>query len=436
MMKINQNQNLRFQKILNDLKRRPEDAAKDLNINLSEIHKILDCEIQLSDEIIKKAVEVWPVNIADFHVIEDDAEAGFKILREKESDKTKRLMTRGNKPYYLYKDTVMSKLSPFRPEWIREEAVVLDDNPDNLDVKYNNGHFLHQFTYFIGPVNFYYILDGKKKVAKMNTGDSMYIAPYIPHSFTTRKNKENIKGLILALTYTDKITTECLNEMNAIGVEKIKKMRMTLNNQKNAILSSIHYFLNISSLSEKNLTDIYELNINDIFDDKNKINYKLLDKIADILEVNIKDILAPAKSCDVKILLNKNAKKWYYPNSEKKFFKFTQLTCTKDLPCSKSFEMEILRKNNDVTFEVPSHQYIYNISNDICEIDFEEQIIKLNPGDSLYIKPNKKHKYNEIAKLLVLRIAGRVSGDVVYHLSNLSEKNFKRLIKDEMQWFN
>ena len=45
----------------------------------------------------------------------------------------------------------------------------------------------------------------KKKVARMTTGDSMYISPYVPHTFTTRKNKENILGSILALTYTDKI---------------------------------------------------------------------------------------------------------------------------------------------------------------------------------------------------------------------------------------
>ena len=32
-------------------------------------------------------------------------------------------MHRGGKPYYSYKDTVMSKLSPFRPEWIEELVV-------------------------------------------------------------------------------------------------------------------------------------------------------------------------------------------------------------------------------------------------------------------------------------------------------------------------
>ena len=96
-------------------------------------------------------------------------------------------MSRGGNPYYLYKDTIMSKLSPFRPELITELTIVKDNKPENRLVKFNNGHFLHQFTYFIGPVNFYYIKNNKKIVAKMNTGDSMYISPYVPHLLQLEK---------------------------------------------------------------------------------------------------------------------------------------------------------------------------------------------------------------------------------------------------------
>ena len=77
-------------------------------------------------------------------------------------------MYRGGEAYYLYKDTVMSKVSTFRPEWIQQLKVVDNSNPNNNGVKFNNGHFLHQFTYFIGPVNFYYILNNKKRVLRIN----------------------------------------------------------------------------------------------------------------------------------------------------------------------------------------------------------------------------------------------------------------------------
>ena len=50
----------------------------------------------------------------------------------------------------------MSKLGPFKPEWIKELRNVNDSDPRNPEIAYNNGHFLHQLTFFIGPVNFYW----------------------------------------------------------------------------------------------------------------------------------------------------------------------------------------------------------------------------------------------------------------------------------------
>ena len=213
--------NKKFIKILNDLKRRPIDAAKDLGISLKEVDKIINDKNYLGHNIIEKACKVWPVNPSDFFEIKDDTKNDYKILRKKNSDKTLRIMYRGGKPYYKYQDTVMSKISGFRPELIEQLVEVKDDNPNNNIVKYNNGHFLHQFTYFVGAVNFYYInKKGNKHLAKMSTGDSMYISPYVPHSFTKR-NKD--KAYIIALTYSDKINNEIktLEKNRSLETEKI-----------------------------------------------------------------------------------------------------------------------------------------------------------------------------------------------------------------------
>ena len=106
--------NIKFRKILNDLKRRPEDAAKDLKISLKKINNILSNKSKLDFKTITQAVKIWPVNYGDFFSFYDDAKLGFKIMRSNKSEKSKRIMNRGGKPYYLYKDTIMSKLSPFR----------------------------------------------------------------------------------------------------------------------------------------------------------------------------------------------------------------------------------------------------------------------------------------------------------------------------------
>ena len=256
--------NIKFKKILNDLKRRPEDAASDLGLSKKKILEILNGKRKLAFNLIEKAVKKWPVNYNEFFSIEDDTKNGYKIFKNKASNSTERKMYRAGYPYYLYKDTVMSKVSTFRPEWIQQLKIVKNSNPNNVGVRFNNGHFLHQFTYFIGPVNFYYKINNKKKVAKMNTGDSMYISPYIPHSFTTRENKKNILGNILALTYADKLNTESLNEFSAIGYELTKRFNLNLKNKVNAFKSSLLYHLNNSSISKQNFFELSGIQLKEI----------------------------------------------------------------------------------------------------------------------------------------------------------------------------
>ena len=70
-----------FLGILNDIKRRPSDAAKELVISNEEIQNIINGKIMLSSEIISKAVKIRPVNSRDFYIMHDDCPSGLKIIR-------------------------------------------------------------------------------------------------------------------------------------------------------------------------------------------------------------------------------------------------------------------------------------------------------------------------------------------------------------------
>jgi methylphosphonate synthase len=429
---------LKFRKILNDIKRRPEDAAQELNISNEEINKILNGKAKLDFKLLKKATETWPININDFFGIEDDTKNNYKIFTKTESDKTTRIMQRKNKPYYKYKDTVMSKISPFRPEWIEELVVVNDSNPENPDVVYNNGHFLHQFTYFIGPVNFYYVdQNDKKKIEEMSTGDSMYISPYTPHSFTTRKNKENRLGLILALTYTDKVDNEVLNELSAIGNELAKKYLINYNNEIDGFKKNLQYFLNLSSLTEENFEKINNINLKKIYNTNPTPHFEDLEKIASALNINLKDLIPSKKFTSVKIVKYKNSLVWNYPSEKNYVYKFAELSNVNQLPCSKALELSVVsEENHEVFLEVPAHQYLYNIGETDCILEIEEIKQKFSPGDSIYLKPNVKHKFFKKSKILILRIGGKICGENLFHISSLSEKNLQRLINDNKPWFD
>ena len=85
---------------------------------------------------------------------------------------------------------------------------------------------------------------------------------------------------------------------------------------------------------------------------------------------------------------------------------------------------------------MPTHQYIYNIGKKDIKIEIDGINEKLNKNDSMYIKPNKKHKFISEGKVLVLRLGGRLSGDSLYQLSKMSDKNLKRTLNDNKPWFN
>ena len=142
--------------LLNDLKRRPEDAAKELGFNVKDIEDYISGTKSIPSEFIRIACNKWPINERDFFVIRDDCPSGLKIMRSSESSRSSRIMERAGKPYYEYRDTVITSSTTFRPEWIEELCIVEDNDPENKSVQWNNGHFMHQFTYFIGDVNYYY----------------------------------------------------------------------------------------------------------------------------------------------------------------------------------------------------------------------------------------------------------------------------------------
>ena len=443
-----QNENKRigsnFLGILNDLKRRPEDAARELDVSTEEINLIIEGKKKLSSELIEHAAKIWPINERDFYIIHDDCSLGIKIMRSTDSEKSSRVMNRAGKPYYEYRDTAMSSLAPFRPEWIMELCYVDDNDPNNVNVQWNNGHFMHQFTYFIGEVNFYYIdSKGEKQVAIMNTGDSMYISPFTSHTFTTRSGAKE-KGLILALTYGDKLTGDVQQELSGLSAELGSNFALDFSSKESTSASLIKYHREIANLSIEEMSKrtsivIDELNI---FENGLKIpSLNQIEKIANALTINIRDLLSNDKIEDKVIVLHYNeCKKWFYPENTKTY-EFRQLASTTALPFSKSFEVKVLNSTNSkLDLESGLHQYVYNVGNNIISLSWMFNDIKyneiINPGDSLYLKPFIKHNLRGNGTLLILRIGGKIAGDSQRELSIVGKKNTVRAISETMQWFN
>ena len=432
-----------FLGILNDIKRRPEDAARELKVSLDEINSILSGKKELSADIIEKATKIWPVNARDFYIIHDDCPQGIKIMRSEESKQSSRIMERAGHPYYEYRDTAMSKTAPFRPEWIMELCSVDDNDPRNKLVQWNNGHFLHQFTYFIGEVNFYYIdSDGEKKVAVMNTGDSMYITPFVSHSFASRNGAKQ-PGLILALTYGSKITGDIQQELSTL-LNLGQEFALDFSTVEKSTSALLKYFREISSLSLDEISKRANIPTNKIVEfESGKTTPSNIDlqNLAKALTTNLRDLL-PNDKTENKVIVKHHdeGKKWFYPN-QTRAYEFVELANTTILPYSKSFEIKINNvDNNELDLRAGLHQYVYNIGNNTITINWvlDGQIFseKIHPNDSLCIKPFVEHNFRGEGKLLVLRIGGKIVGDSQRELSFVGKENTKRAISETMQWFN
>ena len=86
------------------------------------------------------------------------------------------------------------------------------------------------------------------------------------------------------------------------------------------------------------------------------------------------------------------------------------------------------------------HQYIYNVGDSPVEFNWKINNImnheKINPGDSIYVKPFVPHNFRGNGKLMVLRIAGRIAGDAQRELSTLDKNDAHRAILETSMWFD
>ena len=187
----------RIQNIANDLKRPLDILAKELNFDNRKLQQLIKGNGCKDDYryIIDSIYNKYPIALSDLYVEENDTKDGIIFYNK---DKSSRIVQRINEnnqlsDFYEYSDTVMSRIGPFKPELIKMLRVVNNNDSYNPNAIYNKGHFLAQTTFFIGPVNFYYEIDNKKYCKEMNTGDSVFITPYVPHTFTNRDNTKEAK---------------------------------------------------------------------------------------------------------------------------------------------------------------------------------------------------------------------------------------------------
>ncbi len=427
--------------MMNDLKRNDEVAAMELGVTLKQLQSWIRGEDNIPDELLSKATEIWPVNRRDFEPITDDVPEGLLVVTAEESKLTERILHRKGTPYYAYRDTAMSRMAPFRPEWIAELVDTDNTDVDDERVCWNNGHFLHQFTYFMGPVNFYFMRGSERCLAQMNTGDSMYISPYIPHTFTNRTVRDNQRGLILALTYSSDLGGDARAEMGALGEDTISKMLLPSVSSQGGIKSLLMSHMTDSCVTPKELSSRCGIpleKIDGFLQCKNKFNFDELILIAHSLQIDVKDLLAyDAQDREVvEILRGNDCDKWGYND-----YLFKQLASSKAMSKVRAFEVLVNPALTGGVIRTSLFQYGYVLGPNPVKISWTYNGTTfrktLQPDDSFVMKPAIEHSFEctQLSKILLLRAPGKISGDALLELSSLPPGGISRAVQENKQWY-
>lgn len=463
----------------NDLKRPTEIVAKELNLDHDLLTSFIDGEVEMETayNIMRCMSDNYPVAFSDLWIEKDDTQEGVRVFTADESKATARVLSRadrdGNRtPYYEYRDSAMSRIGPFRPEWIKELRVVDDNDAYNPDIAYNNGHLMFQTTFFIGPVNFYYELRGKKYCFEANTGDSNFISPFVKHSFASR-DPDNL-GLIIAVTYGGAVRS-ALTDFGRVGASNLDAIAGDLRDIAPARKQSLQRALMAESMSSEQLCKGAAAGgagsverMRAIVNDGASPTNEELKGIAEVLSVTpdllrVHELLPEeevvittrASEADCEAYgLNPGHKEHLqrheerpYPSEEDPSYRFTPLSRTKHHPNLKTFIMDVQANTDEVQAGITAglHQFVYNYSEDNVTLRWGADMANsrvLEPGASGYIAPMVEHAYETDSSdgtpspVYVVRIPGCWTKETLDEFSSFETGGRSRVGGENMRWYN
>jgi len=434
----------------NDLKRTPEALASDLGIELASLREVIEGHAKLDDAlaIIFAMVKHYPISLDSLWLNEDDTTSGISIVSAAQSRESSRIFQRPTRdgtlaPYYEYRDTAMSRGAPFRPEWIKELRCVDDSDPENPDVVYNNGHFLHQVTFFIGAVNFYWEHGGRMHCAEMNTGDSNYITPFVRHSFASRDPDH--PGIIIAITYWGLLYSarDSISRVDMAGLEALSGDSRV----SGGFAGRLKRHLDAESLSVNDLlvrlgnTDQEQMHA--VCTGQQEPSHDQIEMVANALNIRPTDLMGAIKgeNDDVFVRRRADAPVRAYPASNNDpAYQLIELVRDQNQPYLKAFDVSVVG-DQDGEFHHGLHQYVFNYGEEAVDLFWgNDESARLEPGDSAYVRPLTKHRFARVSQrgagqLVVMRVPGMLTDSVLDEYAGFAPGARQRVAAETRQWF-
>jgi methylphosphonate synthase len=428
----------------NDLKRPDEVADTDLRLPPGTFIRLVDGQEPITWELLAAAATVWPVNVRDLLPMHDDTDRDVRIFRTGQSTASQRTIARGGTDYYTYRDTAMSRLASYRPEWIGMLCAVDDNNPDNPAVQWNSGHLLYQFTYMVGKVNYYYRWNGQSYCLPMNTGDSVFGLPFAPHSFTRRDADE--RAHILALTYGGDLTGDPQRELAVLGGDAAQAL--TFNGAGDGEAALLASFMQARMLTPGELAErarIQPQRIGALLTGKVTAMASELKQLAATLRIHPRELMpitADAFADGVVVQQAAYARRWRLGPEQAPAYEVVGLAGDRLHPHTTAVELHprLAEPDGSAWLSTYQHQYVYVLGDSGTDMTWTsgtgQHQTALAPGDSVYLKPLVPVAFTGGGRLLVLRIGGSVRPDVRFALGAMADDGRQRYVRDTQLWYS
>jgi cytidyltransferase-like protein len=430
-----------IQNTISNIKRTPEHISNDLGININTLKKAINGELNINevDNIINMIYYKYPIPYKDIHIDIDDTNDGIIYYSKVKSLESRRITKRKNEDnvdtnYYEYRDTAVSRHSPFKPEWIKMLRIVNDQSPDNRNIVMNKGHLLTQCTFFIGDVNFYYEINNEIICSRMKTGDSNFITPYVPHSFT--KNNNDNESIIIAVTFSNLVQTN-MNDLLFTDINQINNISGDVRNKNKLFLKKLYREMELKNISKKEMyerllsSNISESNIDMLFENGETSNI-IYDKIIDILNIFPHKLMTYDFTNSDEVNIKRNKDKW---NEYSNNLYYKGLACSKFFSGFSGSNNKIIGKTE--ILKSSYHQYIYVYKNDL-EITWTNKTQIVEKDGSIYIKPFVDYRLSIVngeCLFICMKLCGELNSEYLDEFSTFNVNGRNRIANETSKWW-
>jgi len=431
----------------NDLKRTPDALARELGRDPAEIAAVIAgvSDVETAQGVVREMAARYPVAFADLWLDPLDTESGVVVVTAAQSAATSRVFERPNatgrlSPYYEYRDTAMSRGAPYKPEWIKELRTVADDNPGNPELAYNKGHLMHQVTYFVGEVNFYWEAVGERHSAEMNTGDSAYISPFVPHTFASRNPAH--AGHIIAVTYSDGLR-RAINSISHLSAGDLASIVPRQGIAHSGFSAQLARHASADHLEPSQLAaraGISETRIRALLAGAAPERGEVA-VLAAALGIREQDLHLSASTPPLVVLGRaRDVQERGYPDGNAPSYRFRDLARPVNQPGLKAFEISVFSADSAAAVMSHSlHEYLYVLGDQQVLLYWgADHMRELAPGDSVYVAPFVPHKLaapGGTGRVLSIRLMGALTDAVLEELGSYAPGSLERVVQEHTRWF-